>query len=161
MAIIITAPNEVYSVENSNNIKLFLAGGITNCPDWQSELITKILSRTIHTNLTIYQPRRENFPINDPKAAEEQITWEYNHLRDADIISFWFSEGSLNPIVLYELGMWCNSRIKPCVVGIDPNYERKQDVEIQTALARPQCKIVYSLKDIADWVHMYMLGVLK
>ena len=161
MAIVIAAPNEVYSVENSNNIKLYLAGGITNCWNWQSELIKQILTRHSFPDLTVYNPRRENFPINDPKAAEEQVTWEFNHLRDADIVSFWFSEGSLNPIVLYELGMWCNSRTKPCVIGIDPNYERKQDVEIQTALARPQCKIVYSLKDVVDWILMYMLGVLK
>ena len=30
MALIIEATNEVYSVENVHNIKLFLAGGITN-----------------------------------------------------------------------------------------------------------------------------------
>lgn len=42
MAIIIQAPNEVYSIDNNRNIKLFLAGGITNCPDWQSEVISDL-----------------------------------------------------------------------------------------------------------------------
>lgn len=42
--IYIEAPNENYSIENeTENTKVFLAGGITNCPDWQSEIV-EILS---------------------------------------------------------------------------------------------------------------------
>lgn len=107
MALIITAPDEIYNIKNSHNIKLFLAGGITNCPDWQSKMIDELKN----VDITIYNPRRKNFPTDDPNASEEQITWEYAHLKTADIISFWFSRGSLNPIVLYELGMWGNSRL--------------------------------------------------
>jgi hypothetical protein len=146
MALIIESPNELYSLENNKNIKLFLAGGITNCPDWQKEIISYLSEMD---NLTIYNPRRENFPINNPKASEEQITWEYNHLRDADIILFWFSCGSLNPIVLYELGRWGNSTNKEIIIGIDPEYERQQDVIIQIKLSRPKVRIVYDLKDLA------------
>jgi len=135
MALIIEAINEVYSVENKNNIKLFLAGGITNCPDWQCVVIDEIKEIP---NLTVYNPRRKNFPIGDPSASEAQITWEFNHLRDCDIALFWFSRGSLNPIVLYELGLWGNSNDRPMILGIDPMYERKSDVLIQTALARPE-----------------------
>ena len=150
MAIIVEAVNEVYSLENNSNIKLFLAGGITNCPDWQADLIKDIKNIP---NLTIYNPRRKNFPIGDLNAAEQQITWEFNHLRDADIVTFWFSSGSLNPIVLYELGMWGNSCDRPIIVGIDPDYERKHDVEFQTRLASPEIPIVYSLKDMAEEIH--------
>ena len=148
MAIIIEAPNEVYSIQNQNNIKLFLAGGITNCPDWQNELIELIRHAD---NLTIYNPRRANFPINNPDAAEEQITWEYNHLRDADLVSFWFSKGSLNPIVLYELGKMIESE-KKIFIGIDLGYERTQDVVIQTKLSCPNIEIVYSLKELSEQV---------
>ena len=147
MAIIIEAPNETNSF-NKNN-QLFLAGGITNCPQWQNEII-KLLEK--ENNLTIYNPRRANFPIDDPDAAEEQITWEYNHLKNADIILFWFSNGSLNPIVLLELGKWGLSSTKPIFIGIDKGYERTQDVEIQTKLARPDIEIVYSLKGLANQV---------
>jgi hypothetical protein len=147
MALIIEAPNEVYSLANNNNIKLFLAGGITNCPDWQSELIKKLKK---FPNLTIYNPRRANFPIGDIQAADEQVTWEFDHLREANIIIFWFSKGSLNPISLYELGMWGNSRETAILIGVDPDYERKQDVIIQTALARPEVEIYNSLDEIED-----------
>ena len=149
MALIIEAPNEIYSLKNNGNVKLFLAGGITNCPDWQKEVIEEL---KIIDNLTIYNPRRANFPIGDPDAAEQQITWEFNQLRDADIVIFWFSRGSLNPIVLYELGMWGNSNERPILIGIDPEYERKQDVVIQTTLARPEVPIFDSLKDMVDAV---------
>jgi len=148
MTLIIEAINEVYSIENQHNIKLFLAGGITNCPEWQTEMI-ELLS---HMNdLTIYNPRRKNFPIDDPKASEEQITWEYNHLRDADLISFWFSKGSLNPIVLFELGKFLESG-KKIFIGIDPEYERMSDVQIQTLLSNPSIEIVYSIKELSDQI---------
>jgi len=151
MAIIIESPNEIHSLENYNNLKMFLAGGITNCPDWQSYVVNEL--RDIE-GLTIYNPRRKNFPIHDPKAAEEQIIWEYNHLRDADILFFWFSRGSLNPIVLYELGMWvnCSSDI-PAIIGVDPGYERKQDVYIQTKLARPELIIHDSIEEMIEKIN--------
>lgn len=149
MAIIITAPAEVHSLQNHKNIKLFLAGGITGCENWQKYVISELSNMD---NLTIYSPRRENFPINDPAASEEQIVWEYKHLRDADIILFWFSRGSLNPIVLYELGMWGNSRLTTTVIGVDPQYERKQDVFIQTLLAKPETKIHDNLSDVIEEV---------
>ncbi|HRT03411.1 MAG TPA: nucleoside 2-deoxyribosyltransferase domain-containing protein, partial [Candidatus Diapherotrites archaeon] len=147
MAQIVEAVNEIYNIDKSLSKKLFLAGGITSCPDWQSEIIEMIKDLP---NLIVYNPRRKDFPINDPNSAEVQISWEYEHLRDADIISFWFSEGSLNPIVLYELGRWGNSSNKEIVIGIDPKYERKKDVIIQTKLSRPDVKIVDSLEELSE-----------
>ena len=149
MALIITAPEEIYSVQNNKNVKMFLAGGITNCPDWQSYVVNEL--KDIE-NLTVYTPRRKNFPINDPNAAEEQIAWEFQHLKEADILFFWFSRGSLNPIVLYELGMWCNTGKKLSLIGIDPEYERKQDVIIQTKLARPRAVFFDSLEKMIEEV---------
>lgn len=150
MALIIEAPNEIYSVENYKNTKMFLAGGITNCSDWQSFVISEL--RDIE-NLTIFNPRRKKFPINDPKAAEEQITWEFRHLIETDILFFWFAKGSLNPIVLYEYGAHAMFSERPLIVGIDPEYERKQDVIIQTNLARPNCPIYDSLTDMIEEIH--------
>lgn len=147
MATIIEAPNEVYNVDIVNHYRIFLAGGISNCPDWQTELIKKIESTY---GIVIYNPRRKNFPMNDPKVSEEQITWEYLHLKDSDFIIYWFSRGSLNPITLFELGRWGLSGNKRIVIGIDPLYERKQDVIIQTKLSRPHTEILWSINEIAD-----------
>lgn len=127
---------------------VFLAGGITNCPDWQQEMV-KLLS---DTDLILLNPRRQDFPIHDPLAANAQIKWEHRHLRIADAILFWFPCETLCPIVLYELGAWSVSD-KPIFVGVHPEYKRKQDVEIQTGLVRPEVKIVYSLEELAKQAH--------
>src|SRR3990170_473832 len=128
--IVVEEPNEVYSLENRYNVRLFLAGGITNCPDWQQEVIKK-LEASGNINVTVYNPRRKDF-VMSKETEEEQIAWEFEKLRDAQVLVFWFSGGSLNPITLYELGMWGNSRNIPLIIGIDPKYPRRRDVIIQS-----------------------------
>ena len=126
---------------------VFLAGTITGSSDWQTEICQKIKD----LNITVFNPRRKNFPIHDPKAAEAQITWEYNYLRKVTFISFWFAKETIGPIVLFELGAH-SMTTKPLVVGVDPEYPRRQDVEIQMKLIRPELKIVYSLDDVATQI---------
>lgn len=133
---------EAPSDEEVEHVSIFLAGGITNCPDWQ-QAIREIFAPF---DITIFNPRREKFPIDDPNAAAEQIRWEYERLRKADINLFWFAAGSLNPIVLFEYGS-AMERGKPIVVGCDPEYERIQDVRIQTMLRRPDI-IVHNRLDV-------------
>jgi hypothetical protein len=48
----------------------------------------------------------KNFSMNDPTASKDQIQWEFEHLRKADTILFWFPKESICPIALYELGAW-------------------------------------------------------
>lgn len=127
---------------------IFLAGGITNCPDWQQEMRGLLAE----TKLALLNPRRENFPIHDPAAADQQITWEHKHLRKASAILFWFPCETLCPIVLYELGAWSRMPYKEIFVGVHPQYKRRQDVEIQTRLARPDVVAVYSLQGLAEQV---------
>ena len=143
----IEAPTEYNGKENS----LFLAGGITNCPNWQTELKNLLQNE----NIVLFNPRRTNFPVHDlDKTTLEQIGWEHRHLRKADAISFWFPKETICPITLYELGTWSTTD-KPLFIGIHPEYQRKQDVEIQTKLVRPDIEIVYSIdslaRQIAKW----------
>jgi hypothetical protein len=118
--IYVEAPHEY----TSNLPLLFLAGGIT-----------------------VANPRRENFPIHDSSASKAQITWEFNHLRRADAVLFWFAGGpSIQPIALYELGAHAANTAKRIVVGADPAYKRLQDVIIQIGLVRPEVEIRDSLE---------------
>ena len=133
-----------------NQSSLFLAGGITDCPDWQQELVRLLRD----TDLILLNPRRANFPMTDPTAANQQIDWEHRHLRLADAISFWFCAEAMQPITLYELGAWSMTD-KPLFVGVHPDYSRRQDVEIQTKLVRPDVKIVYALSDLANQIKQY------
>lgn len=134
---------EIY--ENNDGTSVFLAGGITNCPDWQQEIVTLLEA----SNFVILNPRRKHFPKDDNNAALNQIKWEFEHFRKSDIILFWFPKETINPIVLYELGAWSMTS-KKLVVGVHPEYVRRVDVEIQTKLARPDVTIVYSLKELKD-----------
>lgn len=141
---IITAP-ETYKY-NESDIKVFLAGGITNCPDWQSKVINYLnnIDFDLLSKLVVFNPRRKDFPIHDKSAAFQQIEWEYNMLEKCDIFSIYFSSGeSDQPICMYELGRnilrmqmkypvdW-QDRI---IISVEDGYRRKQDVLIQTGLA--------------------------
>lgn len=144
----IEAPN---TIDDYDRKCIFLAGGITNCPDWQADMAGVLLKAT---DLTIFNPRQKNFPMGDPDAGKVQIKWEYDHLRKAGHILFWFPKETICPIVLYELGAWSMTG-KPIFVGVDPEYIRRFDVEQQTGLARPEVEVVYSLFDLAGQVERW------
>lgn len=84
----IEAPNQI---DVPGGPFLFLAGGITGCYDWQSQAVDLI--KVSGVDVTVLNPRRENFPIDNPSAAYEQILWEHDALRIADVILFWFTAG--------------------------------------------------------------------
>lgn len=143
----VEAPEEWPSGLRREYPSVFLAGGITGCPDWQAQMAAFLTGHGV----TLLNPRRANFPIGDPDAAREQIEWEHTHLRRADAIVFWFCAAQIQPIALYELGAWSMTQ-KPMTVGVEPGYEREQDVRIQTELARSDVEIVDSLRALAKAV---------
>jgi hypothetical protein len=124
---------------------LFLAGGISNCPDWQAQIVPLLAG--LPEGWILVNPRRANFP-SDPAGAEEQIRWEHRHLARAAAISFWFPEETLCPITLFELGAWSRSD-KPLLVGTHPGYKRRLDVLVQLKLARPDVTVVSSVAELA------------
>ena len=140
---IITAPEHYDPI--STDILVFLAGGITNCENWQKECIKQLEERYHGTdNLVVFNPRRENFPINDPSASLQQIQWEFDAIERCDIFSMYFCSGeSDQPICMYELGrniLRIQNRFpldweKRIVISVERGYKRKQDVLIQTDLA--------------------------
>ena len=138
----IEAPQEYAGNEPS----IFLAGGISGCPDWQVEMVAKLSN----TPLVLFNPRRKDFKFHQEE-TRRQIKWEYHQLRKANAILFWFPHETLCPIVLYELGAWSMTD-KKIFVGVSPWYERINDVIIQTELARPDVKVVFSLKELAEQV---------
>lgn len=122
---------------------VFLAGGITDCPDWQAHA-----ARLLATNapdVTVLNPRRADFPIGDPDAAPAQIAWEFRHLRRATVVLFWLAAGpSPQPIALYELGRHA-ALCRPLAVGVESGYPRAIDVCHQLAHARPDVSVYGSL----------------
>lgn len=138
----VTAPEtlEDVLVQTGRNIyhkgqrmpKIFLAGGITNCPKWQIQLLDKLKNQPA----IFYNPRRpEGFePFKTGEHARKQIEWEHERILDSDFVVFWFARGSDNPIVLFEYGKQIARDPDSIILGIDPEYPRAFDVREQTAL---------------------------
>jgi hypothetical protein len=150
---------------------VFLAGGITGCPDWQSELVAmltysefnpfvirdaslKAANPARFERLITVNPRRLDFDYNDPKRGDAQVEWEFQQLRQSDAIAFWFPCETLCPISLYELGCAAASQ-RTMFVACHPDYERDFDVRKQLSLLRRDVLVGDSLNDlffdIANW----------
>jgi len=114
---------------------VFLAGGISNCPDWQASAIryAKKVATHEHSRLVLINPRRKNFDINDPTMARKQIEWEYSALTKTPTVIFWFPKETLCPITLFELGKM-SAKNKMLIVGCHKEYARKFDVQVQLEL---------------------------
>lgn len=173
---VITAIEE-YKKE-SYEVSCFLAGGISKCWEWQDAVIKylkEIDSKHLMHDLVLFNPRRANFPINDPNASEEQICWEFKNLQKMDIFSMYFcgNTESDQPICFYELGRNLNimneryrsnlgttqkypmiiTGVSPsttCIVTCESDFRRIKDVDIQTKLAiGNHHKEVFSVIDIS------------
>lgn len=136
MAQIITAP----SIEIPTFKSVFLAGGITNCKEWQKAVIEELKFEDI----SFFNPRQEHFDVSDKDASYKQIVWEFERLEKMDIFSMYFcNDNSDQPICMYELGRnivciqnrFPNDWEKRIVISVEDGYKRKADVIIQTALA--------------------------
>ena len=153
---IITAP-EPY-IRQPKDITLFLAGGITNCWEWQDKVIEMLQNETEVNldNLVIFNPRRKDFPIDKPEEAKRQIHWEFEMFEQCDIFSIYFCAGeSDQPICMYELGRnICRMQMRfpmnwdlRSVVTVEDGYKRAKDIRFQTALA---CNFAES------WIHAHI-----
>ena len=140
------APNRVDWYEVAKRKSIFLAGGITGCDDWQTDLVCELQNLNDSGlfdlgGLVIFNPRRDNFDVMDMATTIEQIKWEHKCLEKCDICSFFFpASESVQPITLYELGRHLGDHTS--VVSIQEGYKRAEDVKIQLALDGNSC-VVY------------------
>lgn len=122
----IEAPSFVQFIGTS----IFLAGGITNCENWQQKVSETLLKET---SLFILNPRRANFDRTKKEESESQIRWEHFYLNRADKVFFWFPKTAISPIAFFELGV-ALSRGKKIYLGFEEGHERATDLKIQTYL---------------------------
>jgi hypothetical protein len=141
---VITSPERI-----PEHAGCFLAGGTSNCPDWQHDVLATL---DAGDGRVIANPRRRG--SFRPEDAEDQITWEWNAMRVSRMISFWFPCETLCPIALFELGKAIMRTSVRTVVGVHPSYARKMDIETQLGLERSDIMIVYSLDDLLRMIRM-------
>lgn len=147
---VIECPTEYERIAGEQYV--FLGGGITNCPDWQQDMIVRL--RDVE-NLALANPRRSSFDVTDPNATPFQIDWEFRHLHAVDAIMFWFPCETLCPITLFELGA-AATRGDRIFVGCHPEYARLLDVHHQLSHLRPDVTVWTSLVgvelEIRRWI---------
>ena len=168
---VVTAPEEIKDIPR-DAIKIFLAGGISGCHDWQSKCLSAMDEWCYSNDIFVFNPRRESFDLANASESARQIEWEFKYLEEMDIFSMYFakSETSVGPICLYELGRYiCRMQMRfpstwmlHIVVSIENGYLRGNDVHIQTRLAAPQ---LFVIDDMSPEEHaeriMKLVNVLK
>ncbi len=161
MAQIITAPN----IEIPKFTSVFLAGGITNCKEWQKVVIEELKFEDI----SLFNPRQEYFDVSDKNASYKQIIWEFERLEKMDIFSMYYcNDNSDQPICMYELGrniVRMQNRFpsdweKRIVISVENGYKRQADVLIQTELAT-QNKVFVDTNTTPDLHAQYIKQAIK
>lgn len=167
---IITAPEHKYLYPST--VKVFLAGGIQKCPEWQNIIISNIVEDWDlkykfyqDRDAVIINPRRAEW-LNEPGAAQKQIEWEFDMIEQCDIFTMYFSGGeSDQPICMYELGRnlermkqrFPEDWWKRIIITCDSGYKRVNDVVIQTSLATD--KKVKVVIDHEDSIHTHSIRI--
>ncbi|MFI8458518.1 nucleoside 2-deoxyribosyltransferase domain-containing protein [Kitasatospora sp. NPDC085464] len=122
-------------------LTVFLAGGMRNCPDWRQEAIESLAGQWRRAGadrpVTVFSPSRV---VPGRAFSQELVRWEHDALRSCDVVLFWFPRGNEKapeqPIALYELGVAAGT-FKTIAVGAEPGYVRREDLRAQLRLIRP------------------------
>jgi Nucleoside 2-deoxyribosyltransferase like len=145
---------------NGDERSVFLAGGMTHCPNWQSSAIDilaqkfaapETISATaeVRRTLVVFNPRRIIPKISDFQ-LHATVEWEQRNLACSTAIVFWFPacdpSKTVQPIALYELGAAAATG-RPIAVGAHPGYPRRADLLAQLDCVRPEITISSTLDD--------------
>jgi hypothetical protein len=113
--------------------------------DWQTSLASSLSDLPV----AILNPRRDDWDstwvedISFPK-FKEQVEWEMDYAKVADVIVFYFAPGTLTPVTLLELGMYAGSgkAVVCCPFGF---YKRGN---VQIVCLRYGITLLESLKEL-------------
>jgi hypothetical protein len=111
---------------------IFLAGSIDmgEAQDWQS----KVANDLNDLDVVFLNPRRDDWDSSwtqsiKNKQFKEQVTWELKGQEDADLVVFYFADGSKSPITLLELGLAVGAD-KSGIVFCTDKFYRKGNVDV-------------------------------
>ena len=143
---VVTAPEHRYFPKKA--LKVFLAGGICKCIQWQDMVIDRFgdeiqIDNSTYDELYLLNPRRTDW-IEEPGTAERQIEWEFDMIERCDVFTMYFAGGeSDQPICMYELGRnllrmryeYPTTWKERIVITCNKDYKRLNDVITQVRLA--------------------------
>ena len=127
---IFTPPHQILI---SKNMSIFLAGTIDmgNSEDWQQK-IAKFFALS-NVDVDIYNPRRLKWNSELKQSSEtpefyQQVNWELDAMKKADLIIMNFLPDSQSPITLLELGLFASSG--KLLVACPDKFWRSGNVQI-------------------------------
>lgn len=147
-----------WTPDGNDPTAVFLAGGISKVRNWQLEAIALFEAANVPT--VVLNPRRRDSPpdlVNSRVDDKEQVFWEQHHLHLPDVITMlWFptSDPALTtqPIAQFEYGQILNPATlasgRRFVVGADPGYPRRRDVELMMEYHRPDEPVFSTLPEL-------------
>ncbi|TBU30587.1 hypothetical protein BD311DRAFT_754601 [Dichomitus squalens] len=132
---------------------VFLAGTITGT-DWRADVIRR-LEHLLNTNrnpITLLNPLREDWDSSwverkTDKRFCEQVAWELDAQKLADMIAIYLHPGTPSPISLLELGLSARDKGK-VVVCCPDGFPRKGNVEI--VCERYKIDLVETLEELIE-----------
>ena len=132
---------------NIDRPSVILYGSIEPNPinDWQTNLATSLSDLSI----AIINPRCDAWDstwvedISDSR-FKQQVEWEMDHARIADVIAFYFKPDTLTPITLLELGMYVGTG--KAVVCCPEGFYKRGNVQI--VCRRYGVELLGSLKEL-------------
>ena len=125
--------------------------------DWQTHLATSLSSLPV----AVLNPRRDDWDstwvedISFPK-FKEQVEWEMDHAKVADVIVFYFTPGALTPIALLELGLYAGTG-KAIVCCPEGFYKRGN---VQMVCARYDIELLSTFDELKDRVRTKFIEIL-
>lgn len=146
---IIKAPNKIITTA-SQPYTLFLAGSIEQgtAENWQDRVCNT--PNAIHPEFNIINPRRDEWDSTWEQSYDnihfrDQVIWEQNALKMADMVLFYFDPNSKSPITLLEFGQ-CIEMNKKMLVVCSPDFWRYGNIEVMCHLN--QIPLYHSLDEI-------------
>jgi hypothetical protein len=123
---IITAPQN-YNINDHPSPLVFLAGSIESgtAIKWQDE----VCKRLSLYDLTILNPRRNQWMDLGDQNLEAQIKWELHAIQKSNIVLMYFDENTKSPITLLELGLICGTS-KSAIICCPKGFWRRKNVEV-------------------------------
>lgn len=146
---------------------VFLAGSIEMnvAEKWQDRIKRDLNNQDV----VLYNPRRDDWDssieqkITDPWFSE-QVTWELDHLLNADIAAFYLDPNTKSPITLMELGMVAaykdrdstdaRSKTQSVLVCCPRGFWRRGNVEM--VCARSQIYLVDNYEEFVSTLSLWI-----
>ena len=124
-------PPQTLTNDLLKNFTVFLAGSIEMglAKEWQKV----VENRLLNYDGFILNPRRDDWDSSWEQKIEndqfrQQVNWELTGLDNSDLIAMYFSEDTISPISLLELGL--HARKSNMIVCCPDGFKRKGNVEI-------------------------------